>query len=140
VGESVPEVLKKWHGHELRFRNGLWPRDPAHSAEATARARTTSQATRAADLAWDQDQLEEADEAAFFSETLPAIEAVPVRELAKASGLSFAHRRHIRRELRMNAIGRRCVPLRERTDPKEHLEQIPLRTVMDAPEPALSRV
>lgn len=80
---------------DLRSRG----QDPAASSAAKARRRDTLARRQLEESAWVRTHPEVHDPAEFQRDILPSIQAVPVRQLAKATGLSVSYCALIRRGL-----------------------------------------
>jgi hypothetical protein len=71
-------------------------RDPAHGGEAAAKRGATNARQLRESFEWDQ-QNERPDPAVFKTEILPGIQAIPLRQMTKATGLSEPYCSLIRR-------------------------------------------
>jgi CRISPR-associated endonuclease Cas1 len=71
--------------------------DPAHGGQAGRRRSRTMRQRKAEAAEWDAHQLEPSDVEQFKRDVLPAIQDIPLRELAEATGLSLRYVALIRR-------------------------------------------
>lgn len=88
-------------GRALRARLHLQGLDPATSAAARAKNRAARIQRHHEQAAWEEAHPDRPDTSVFIKTVLPALSGVPIRRLAKATGLSVGYCALIRRGLRV---------------------------------------